>query len=308
MSGYYEGGSDKTIAKLVILRKYLWAYEQIMENNWNGERWYVDTHSGTGLTDIDDHHVKVRGSALRALDCNFDGYYFYEYDEDHFELLCETIEKEHGVEFSHGYTGDTEHRRASCEDPKIHVLNMDCNEGLSWLIENSSDYRHWFAFIDPEKLSVKVQLLNKLIERGNTDILINFQTTAYQRAGAEGAEHAHPAVTEALGEDWPVDADRDAYVQFFREQMFDDTEFDAVSRKMISEGAQQWRYDMVFASAADVAESIMSQIMSNNLKDDVSEEIMQARERNGSAQSGIEQFSLTFSDHKEQGQKSLADF
>lgn len=305
---HYSGGSDKTIAKLVILRQYLWAYEQIMKNQWDGEKWYIDTHSGTGKTEISDYNVVVRGSALRALDYDFDGFFFYELDSDHFETLCQTIEEELDIKFEYGTIGDTDSRKATNDDPKIQVLNMDANKGVEWLIKNSNKYRHWFVFIDPERLTVEDRLIKKLIDRSRTDILLNFQTRGILRSAAEGAEHAHTAVDRVLGEGWPIGADEDEYVRFFKEQMFSDTIYEAISRKMVAEGSKQWRYDLVFASRAGVAEKIMSQIMERSLRDKIKEEIIQARATSESSQRGMEDFVIKMDDHEAGKQSGLDDY
>lgn len=121
---YYSGGGEKTVAKTVILDKYLWSYLSIMKENWGGEKWYVDTHAGTGFTT--EMGVDIPGSALRALSHDFDRYYFYEKDPDHFETLVQTIESETNAEFSMGTVGDRSDPRAYCDDPRICVMNMDC--------------------------------------------------------------------------------------------------------------------------------------------------------------------------------------
>ena len=76
MTNTYSG--DKSIAKLVILDKYLGSYKNIMESNWSSDLWYVDTHAGTGVTELSDYRLNVKGSPIRALDFDFDAYYLYD--------------------------------------------------------------------------------------------------------------------------------------------------------------------------------------------------------------------------------------
>lgn len=312
MTQHYSGGSDKTIAKLVILDKYLWSYLKIV-GQWDCDVWYVDTHSGTGYTLLEDYDVEVPGSTLRALDHDFDRYYFYEKDPDHFELLAETIESELDIEMSRSEIPDEGIQTATADKPCIRVLNTDCNSGVKWLVNNSREYVPWFVFIDPERLSVDVDLVERLIQRGNTDILLNFQTTAYRRSGAKNADHAHGAVENGMGEEWPVDGSDDDFVEAFKQQVVSPTDYAATSRKMVSEGSKQWRYDLIFASGAGVAEKIMTDIMRNRLRKEVMDEIKQARRDSSRSQRGLETYSIEIEGHNEEvadsdGQRSLGDF
>lgn len=78
MTEHFDGGNLKTAAKLVILEEYLDVYTTIMNVNWGGEKWYIDTHAGTGRTKLDDLGVTIDGSAIIALDNytdSFDRFY-----------------------------------------------------------------------------------------------------------------------------------------------------------------------------------------------------------------------------------------
>lgn len=307
MTDYYSGGGDKTIAKLVILDKYLGAYMSIMEDNWSGEKWYVDSHSGTGYTREFD--VPIPGSTMRSLEHGFDRYYFYEKDEDHFHKLHNTLGDELNVSFDIGTLNDST-VYAACDDPRIRIYNTDCNEGVKWLVDNSRRNSHWFTFIDPQQLTVEKDLLERLMNRGNMDILYNFQTTGFTRAGAEKAEHGHEKVELNVGDDFPRDASEDEWVQWAKKAMFGPTEFDTTSRKMVSEGDSSWRYDLIFASANGTAEKIMSDIMDGQkIKNDIKEEILKWRKESDIQQEGLEFYALQVEDHEEQDdQQSLSNF
>lgn len=310
MPDYYSGGGEKTIAKLVILDKYLDAYMNIMgkEKNWSGEKWYVDTHSGTGYTSEFD--VPIPGSTLRGLDHGFDRYYFYEKSREHFRILRDTLADRLDVSFEMSSLNGSSTEYAMCDDPRIMIYNMDCNEGVKWLVNNSRQNSHWFTFIDPQQLTVERKLLEELMSRGNMDILYNFQTTGFTRAGAEDAEHGHEKVELNVGDDFPADASEDRWVEWAKETIFGPTEFDTTSRKMISEGDSSWRYDLIFASANGTAEKIMDDIMSGSkIKDDIQEEILEWRKKSPSKQEGLEFYALQVEEHDEQdGQSSLSTF
>ena len=285
---YYSGGGEKTVAKTVILDKYLWAYLSIMEKHWGGEKWYVDTHAGTGFTN--EMGVNIPGSTLRALNHNFDRYYFYEKDPDHFDTLVETLEQETGESFHIGTIGNRDDRSAFCEDPRISVANMDCNEGVKFLTRNSGSSSHWFTFVDPEKFSVERELMESLRRRGNMDILFNFQTTAFFRNAGENAEHSHDKVATNLGDHFPIDGTPDDYVNFYKEDVFENFGWKSKSRKMISEGSNEWRYDLIFASQNETAVGIMDDIFDSDLKNDVTEEINDWRDSSEIDQSGLNTF------------------
>lgn len=308
---YYSGGGEKTVAKLVILEKYIEAYLAIMNNpdNWRGETWYVDTHAGTGFSEEFD--ALIPGSTLRALTHDFDRYYFYEEDPDHFELLCETIEDEVGVGFWNNENPDEGPPRAVCEDPKIRVMNTDCNQGAVWLVEQANSFSHWFTFVDPEKFTVTFELMQTLRRRGNMDILFNFQTDAFFRNASEDAEHSHDLVSEGLGDDWPKNPGQDELVRYYKQTVFEDHDWRARSRKMVSEGSNPWRYDLIFASQNSTADSIMGDIFgSPRLKNQVTQEITKYRNRGERGQQSLSSLNIETHDDEEDDdpQAGLGDF
>lgn len=271
MGKHFEGGSLKTAAKLVILEEYLDAYTTIMDNNWSGELWYVDTHAGTGRTEIDDYGTTIDGSALRAIENHsdsFDGFYLYELDPGHFETLHETLAKKFDIQFDVGPARVEDHNFpvARSEDPKTRILQMDSNDGVSFLAENSHENRHWFTFVDPKGLTAKRSTLDTLIQRSNMDILINYQTTGVMRSAAEGAEHAHDAVNRTHGDDdWPTDGDVEEYIDLYRNKLGENPSISPViSKKMVSPFDKSHRFDLVFASTNRTARKIMGDIMTQD--------------------------------------------
>ena len=283
---HYSGGGEKTVAKTVILDKYLKAYLSIMKNpdNWSGQKWYVDTHAGTGFTQ--ELGVKIPGSALRALNHDFDRFYLYEKDPDHFETLVETLNEETEASLTRGES-DEGISMASSESPYIRIMNMNCNEGVEFLVRNGRNNAHWFTFVDPERLSVNRDLMEQLCRRGKMDILLNFQTSAFHRNASESADHSHDKVALNLGEDFPIGGTQDDYVEYYRETVFEEQGWRSESRRMESEGDNDWRYDLIFASQNSTALSIIEDIYTSDLKNDVSQEIREWRAESDADQRGL---------------------
>lgn len=311
MANSYSG--DKSIAKLVILEKYMGAYKNIMRKHWNSDLWYVDTHAGTGVTELSDYRLNIKGSPIRALDFDFDAYYLYELNEEHWESLCGAIEDHLGVSLNYGTIESGQKYAIRDSDPRILVFNMDSNEGVDWLIRQGDNSKHWFTFVDPEGFSVEWDLLQKLITRGYTDILYNFQTEGFVRNSSEGAEHAHDALESALGDDVPKGKSMDYYVEWFREQQIEPLGYHTASRKMTSIGSSEWRYDLIFASGNETAvDNVMSDIMANEgrLRASIVEEIESTRNRANNPQEPFDS-RLSFDEHgKESGdtQSGLHEF
>lgn len=312
MTNDYTG--DKSIAKLVILQKYLVAYKNILDKHWDGDLWYVDTHAGTGVTQLPDYRLNIKGSPIRALDHDFDAYYLYEMGEGHWESLCGAIEDHLGINFSYNSIDSGEEYAIWDGDPRILVFNMDCNEGVQWLIDNSNHNRHWFSFVDPERLKdLEWDLLQKLINRGNTDILYNFQTSGIVRNSAEGAEHAHDALEGQLGENVPRGKSQDFYVNWFRENKIEPLGYHTASRKMTSRGNSSWRYDLIFASGNETAvNNVMNDIMGNQeqIRKSVIQEIEETRNRAEEPQDPFDS-RLQFEEHddaNDQVQKGLFEY
>lgn len=264
MSEHFSGGTLKTPAKLIILDWYLKEYVNIMEENWP-EYWYVDTHAGTGKTECGNGAL-VDGSAIRVLDNHaekFHRFYFYELDEGHFHTLHETLRDRFGYDFdvSEARPDDADFLVARHDDPYIRIMQMDSNEGVSFLAENARSNPHWFTFIDPKGLTAKKSTLDTLIERGNMDILINYQTSGVMRNVPEDAD-GHKAVDRTLGEsDWPSDGSEEDYVDLYVDLLEQHSKWTVRSKNMEDPRDQSYRFDLVFASAHSVAHRIMKYIM-----------------------------------------------
>lgn len=255
MGSHFSGGSLKTAAKLVILRETLDIYITIIQANWKSDIWYVDTHAGSGRTEIDDNLV-IDGSAIRALDNHaedFNRFYYYEKSPTHFHLLHETLSERFGYDFkvTETYVDGEDFLVARHGDPYIRIMNMDSNEGVQKLAEFSNGGNHWFTFIDPAGLTAKRETLDTLIDRGNMDILLNYQTTGVMRSAA--ADHAQDAVRRTLGDDdWPNAASPDDYVELYKRKLEENEAIKpVVTKKMVSPFDKRNRFDLVFACQND---------------------------------------------------------
>lgn len=157
-------------------------------------------------------------------------------------------------------------------------MQMDSNDGVSFLANNANEDSHWFTFIDPKGLTAKKSTLDTLIERGNMDILINYQSTGVMRSAH--ADHAHDAVRRTLGDDeWPNDADTDDYVRFFKERLERNEEWSPIlTKNMTAPNDARYRFDLVFATANETARRIMRYIMEerDDLWDEAQSELGQS--------------------------------
>lgn len=269
---HFSGGSEKTATKLVILEECLDIYTTIMDANWQNERWYVDTHAGTGRTEVTDGGYLIDGSAVLAIEKyadSFDGFYFYELDPDNFQTLHETLADRFGIEFKVRPTlvdGEDFMVARHYGDPEIVIMQLNSNDGVEFLAQNSDVNRHWFVFVDPKGLTAKKSTLDTLIERGNCDILITYQTRGVMRSASDGAVQAHDAVTRTLGDDdWETGGDDDDYVRLFKEKLEENNEIDrVVTKKLVSRSDSRNRFDLVFACQNSRVTEIVGEIMNQD--------------------------------------------
>lgn len=181
---------------------------------------------------------------------------------------------------------------------------MDCNDGVEWLINNRDDSNsHWFTFVDPEGFSVQRELMEQLRDRGQMDILFNFQTTRYRRNSDENADGIESAIRN-LGENFPRNASEDELVKWYEDSVFRDHGWKAKARTMISE-CSDWRYDLIFASKKDLAMGIINDIYDSDLKNDVTEAVEEARKVRGSGQAGFASFDVHNPDSRVADEKQM---
>jgi len=317
MADHYTGGGDKTVAKLVTLEKYVGAYTAIITNNWSTKPWYIDTHAATGFVDMDEYGSKVPGSAVRILrnhQDDFDRFYFYESNGDSFELLRETLARELGLDFD-SWTNSAGFPVAKSENPRVMLLQTNSNEGIQWLCEKANEWNHWFVFMDPRAVTdLEADAIRAVTTRGNTDLLINFQTTGVHRAAGWNPSRGS---VEQLGGNEPLEGgELDDQVEWFRKAIEESSGYNTASRKTVSETSRGHRFDLVFASGDDTAVGIMDDIMTKSLKKEIAKEISNYRVEGG--QLGLESWrSIKFMQHGDEseaesqrgdGQSGLSEF
>lgn len=280
-SPHFPGGNLKTAAKLLVLEWYLDEYVKIMNKQWYDDIWYVDTHAGTGKT-LCTNGVHIDGSTLRVIrryGDDFDKFYFYEVDHSSFNTLHETLSNSLDLTFdvSTARIPGEDFLVARCDDPYVRIMNLDSNEGVSKLASDlAGGDSHWFTFIDPGGLQADKETLDTLIERGNMDILINYQTTGARRNAAEGAIHAHGSVDRTMGSGgWPLGASEEDLVSLYKERLEEHDEWSVRSKDMTDPNDPTHRFDLVFASAYEVAHRIMNHIMNerNDLWSEAAKEL-----------------------------------
>ncbi|WP_227380299.1 three-Cys-motif partner protein TcmP [Haladaptatus halobius] len=269
MTEHFSGGDEKTAAKLVSHEEYLDVYTTILDIHWDTGLWYIDTHAGTGKTIVNDNGLTIDGSAIQAIENYsdyFERFYLYELSEDHFHKLHETLADRFRLEFDVYETPSEDHDFlvAACDNPYIRIMQMDSNEGVNFLAEHSRSNPHWFAFIDPKGLTAKRSTLDTLLERGNVDILLNYQSTGVMRSAA--AEHSRDAVRRTMGDDeWPRAGSAEEYVQLFKEKLDENRAIRPVLTKdLVSPHDERCRFDLVFACKNDGARNAMEDIMNQD--------------------------------------------
>jgi len=266
MAENFSGDSLKTAAKLVVLEETLDIYTTIINANWEVQPWYIDTHAGSGKTEIDNGRT-VDGSTLVALDefeDQIERFYFYELNKCRFHRLHESITKKFGYEFDISSVKSEGHDFlvARHDDPYIRILNQDSNTGVQFLVDELDSSRHWFTFIDPEGLTARRETLDALIERGNVDILLNYQSEGVMRSAA--ADHAQGAVTRQHGDDdWPEAASPDEYVASYREKLEGNDEIPRVVSQPMQDpnSSKGMRFDLVFACRNERVTEIIEERM-----------------------------------------------
>ena len=266
MTDHFEVSDLKTAAKIVILEEYIDIYTTIMDSNWSGERWYIDSHAGTGRTKIRDYDTTIDGSTIVALDNHtdsFDKFYFYELDGASFEKLHETIADKFGYEFEVGpvRSEGEDFTVARCDDPYIRIMQTDSNKGMQFLADHSNRNNHWFVFVDPKGLTAKRSTLDTLIDRSNLDLLVTYQTSGAHRNAGDDANHAHDAMERTMGdEDWPDTDDRNDIAEAYKEKLEENESIRPVKKKeLVNPNDKRMRFDLVFACENETAREIMKE-------------------------------------------------
>jgi hypothetical protein len=140
------------------------------------------------------------------------------------------------------------------------------------------------------------------------DILFNFQTTGFYRNTGENAKHSHTKIAENLGVDFPQAEDEDELVEWYENEIFRRMGWNSEARTMVSEGSNNWRYDLIFASKNQTAMKIIGDIYDGDLKNDVRKEVQSWREKTGNPQKGLTSFEIYDPEEVDDEQTGLGEF
>lgn len=166
-------GGPWTLIKLDILENYLKAYTTALKNR-PFKLVYIDAFAGSGFSQT-TAGVAV-GSPLRALNCPFCNYYFFEKSEQACQKLNEEI---------NNYINDPlfKEKCSGHPDKKIKIANADCNK----LLETISDI-NWeknkvrgVIFLDPFAMSLKWESLKHIAETKVFDVWYLFPYMGFNR-------------------------------------------------------------------------------------------------------------------------------
>lgn len=255
MGTTFQGSTYKSAAKVTILKEYADIYTDILGSKWPEELWYIETHAGSGV--INTGNGEIDGSTITMLSNyadEFDGFYFYEEDEDHFDELVARLEGRFGWSFDVGPAkpDDADFKVARLEDPYIRIMNVDCNDGAPFLIEHSYEERHWLVFIDQAGPTVHMDTVDGFLDRGHMDLLLTFPTRGIHRAA--GSDHSKHVVDDHYRGKWTEDADLDQRVDEFVDLIEERPEYKPViDRPLQWQHTHQARFDLIFASASSTA-------------------------------------------------------
>lgn len=154
-------GGAWTLIKLKVLSKYLNFYTTALKNQFFN-LCYIDAFAGCGEVNIQGSGMP--GSALLALDYDFDKFIFIENDPKYVELLQQRI----------------------CEHPsggKANIYQDDCNDRLKSICSSTWLRNNWrgLIFLDPYALQVKWQSLGEIAKTKIFDVWYLFPLMALNR-------------------------------------------------------------------------------------------------------------------------------
>lgn len=153
-------GGAWTLIKLGVLSEYLGFYTTALKRQ-SFNLCYIDAFAGSGEIDIRGSG-KIPGSAIRALDYNFDRFIFIE--DDYTEMLQQRIQKHPSGSKAITYQGD-------------------CNDRLTQICSFPWRNNNWrgVIFLDPYSLQVKWQSLEEISKTKIFDVWYLFPFMALNR-------------------------------------------------------------------------------------------------------------------------------
>lgn len=156
-------GHPWSIVKLVLLGQWAHVYTTILGKNWKGRIRYVDLLAGSGTTKVQETNDVIKGSPFVVKEFAFkpfDDYILVERNEERYNALCLNARQ-----------------LGKISKP----IRGDCNRFIEEIFNDQSS--HNLVFIDMEGFDVDWKNM-QLIIKSQSDIIINFPTSCYERTKA----------------------------------------------------------------------------------------------------------------------------
>lgn len=155
-------GGQWTKEKLAIIGDYLSFYVRALSKQ-KVKLVYIDAFAGSGTTRLKDG-TTVPGSAMLALQRDFDEYYFIEIDEGRRNELNRIVDEQF-----------------PSKRLKIHFVPGDCNTRLKSILSSLTVYQRGVMFLDPYALELDWSVLEAASKTGILDIWYLFPLNALTR-------------------------------------------------------------------------------------------------------------------------------
>lgn len=207
-------GGQWTREKLTVIEDYLNFYVRALSKQ-RVKLVYIDAFAGSGTTVLQDGST-VPGSAVIALNCDFDEYYFIEIDEGRRNELTKTINEYFPEKWS-----------------KIKLIGEDCNKSLLLVLSSLSVYKRGVMFLDPYALELDWSILEAASKTHILDVWYLFPLNALVRnlrKDKKPNEATSKKIDSILGtHDWETELyKRSAQGSLFGDELYERTDFESL--------------------------------------------------------------------------------
>jgi three-Cys-motif partner protein len=205
-------GSGWTLVKLEVIRRYFDAYFRVMKNQ-RFKLCYIDAFAGSGR--VKTQKGSIVGSALQALDFDFNQYYFFEKNKKYYRHLLWNVQR---------------HYQFQTKQDKIKCINGDCNAILGAIDERDWIRTNWrgIIFLDPYAMQLYWDSLEKIKRTGAFDVWYLFPFSPLLRnlnTNKLPTNDSRRAIGRILGnEQWQ----NDLYTKNPQRMLFDDDEVNVI--------------------------------------------------------------------------------
>lgn len=155
-------GGDWTKEKLTIINDYLAFYVKALKK-LNVKLVYIDAFAGSGKTVLPSGE-EIDGSAILALQYDFDEFWFLECDKGRAATLQSEIAN-----------------RYPNKSDKIHIIIGDCNLELKQVFKSLNPYKRGVMFLDPYSMELNWSVLEEAKKTQVLDIWYLFPLLALTR-------------------------------------------------------------------------------------------------------------------------------